>query len=206
MKNVLEKINTYYSEKILTHGPTPAGVDWNGQEGQHSRFTQLLKIIDNSDKFTISDLGCGYGELYPFLKRAGFSDFSYTGIDISTEMITEANNIYKNSKDCQFQVGDSFLDLADYCIASGIFNVRLDNNLSSWKSFIEQILYDMQKFSKKGFSCNFLTSYADKSHMKDYLYYADPLYYFDFCKRNISKNVALLHDYELYEFTLLVRK
>ena len=38
------------------------------------------------------------------------------------------------------------------------------------------------------------------------LYYADPLDLFDYCKRNFSKNVALLHDYRLYDFTLIVRK
>jgi hypothetical protein len=29
---------------------------------------------------------------------------------------------------------------------------------------------------------------------------------FDLCKRRYSRNVALLHDYEIYEFTILVRK
>jgi hypothetical protein len=38
------------------------------------------------------------------------------------------------------------------------------------------------------------------------LYYADPFMFFDFCKRNISPYVSLLHDYPLFEWTLLVRK
>lgn len=42
--------------------------------------------------------------------------------------------------------------------------------------------------------------------MKEHLYYADPAELFDHCKRNYSRNVALLHDYGLYEFTVLVRK
>ena len=32
------------------------------------------------------------------------------------------------------------------------------------------------------------------------------LFFFDFCKRNFSRNVALLHDYGLYDFTIIVRK
>jgi len=51
-----------------------------------------------------------------------------------------------------------------------------------------------------------LTKYSDREYMKEYLYYADPLFIFDYCKRNFSKKVALIHDYELYEFTILVRK
>jgi hypothetical protein len=30
--------------------------------------------------------------------------------------------------------------------------------------------------------------------------------FFDHCKRNFSRQVALLHDYGLWEFTILVRK
>ncbi len=32
------------------------------------------------------------------------------------------------------------------------------------------------------------------------------LFFFDYCKRNFSKNVALLRNYGLYDFTVLVRK
>ncbi|REM56201.1 class I SAM-dependent methyltransferase, partial [Mycobacterium tuberculosis] len=49
-------------------------------------------------------------------------------------------------------------------------------------------------------------SYSDASKMRDDLYYADPCALFDLCKRRYSKSVALLHDYGLYEFTILVRK
>ena len=42
--------------------------------------------------------------------------------------------------------------------------------------------------------------------IRDSLYYADPMYLFDYCKRHFAKDVALLHDYSLYDFTLIVRK
>jgi hypothetical protein len=42
--------------------------------------------------------------------------------------------------------------------------------------------------------------------MKPELYYADPLFMFDHCKKKFSKNVALLHDYEEFDFTIIVRK
>ena len=60
--------------------------------------------------------------------------------------------------------------------------------------------------SRKGFASNFLTKYSDANKMQADLYYADPLYLFDYCKRIFSKNVALLHDYRIYDFTILVRK
>jgi len=51
-----------------------------------------------------------------------------------------------------------------------------------------------------------LTKYPDAARMRSDLYYADPGFFFDYCKRNFSRNVALLHDYNLYDFTILVRK
>ena len=42
--------------------------------------------------------------------------------------------------------------------------------------------------------------------MRGDLYYGDPRAFFDHCKRRFSKQVALLHDYGLYEFTIRVRK
>ena len=68
------------------------------------------------------------------------------------------------------------------------------------------VLDEFNQLSRRGFSSNFLTKYSDADKMRPDLYYADPLFLFDYCKRNFSKNIALLHDYDLYDFTLLVRK
>ena len=62
----------------------------------------------------------------------------------------------------------------------------------------------MDEYSKEGFSFNVLTTYVD--YKKDHLYYADPLYYFDYCKSNFTKKVSLFHDYELFEWTIICRK
>jgi len=66
----------------------------------------------------------------------------------------------------------------------------------------------MNSLCSKGFSFNMLTGYSDADRMaqRPDLYFGDPLFYFDYCKRNFSRNVALLHDYGLYDFTVLVRK
>lgn len=63
----------------------------------------------------------------------------------------------------------------------------------------------MSGLSRLGFAFNLLTGYADKALMRADLFYCDPSEYFDLCKRLYSRNVALLHDYDEFEFTLLVR-
>ncbi len=61
------------------------------------------------------------------------------------------------------------------------------------------------RLSTQGFSFNLLTNYSDREYMRDDLYYAEPCRLFDHCKRRYSRQVALLHDYGLYEFTILAQ-
>ena len=53
----LEKISTYYKEKLAEHGANPKGVDWNNKEGQTLRFDKLLSVIRKGEKdFSVNDL------------------------------------------------------------------------------------------------------------------------------------------------------
>lgn len=207
MKEILRNVNSYYTEKVLQHGPSPRGVDWKNGESQLQRFAQLLKIIENNKTFSINDLGCGYGKLYEVLKD-NYDSFSYMGYDLSEEMISNASSLYGSSDRHDFRVISDHIELmpADYTIASGIFNVMMGHSAAEWQDYSLTVLRQMDRVSKIGFAYNCLTIYSDKEYMKDNLYYADPCFFFDFCKRHFSRNVALLHDYDLYEFTILVQK
>jgi SAM-dependent methyltransferase len=198
-------IAKYYSEKLVEHGETPHGVDWNGEEGQFLRFARLCGIVDREDRFSINDLGCGYGALYQYLQPR-CREFSYRGYDISEEMILAARGRYADAPDAEFHVAAAPSSMADFGVASGIFNVRLEHTDAQWMDYIKSTLDVLNRSSRRGFSFNCLTSYSDADKMKDYLFYADPCVLFDFCKRNYSRNVGLLHDYDLYEFTILVKK
>ena len=205
MIKILENINHYYTDKIKIYGATPKGVDWNGEESQFVRFEQLSKII-NKDIFSINDIGCGYGKYFEFLQNR-FLNFNYYGFDLSQEMIKNAKSLYSNKGGGFMQVDNlKNIEKADYSVASGIFSVKMEHNESEWLSYILATLEEMNEKSIKGFSFNMLTKYSEKEYMRDNLYYADPLFIFDYCKRNFSKQVALLHDYGLYEFTILVKK
>lgn len=204
-ETALLEIAQYYSDKLHEFGDNSRGVDWNGEEGQILRFAQLSKVIDGKSGFSINDLGCGYGALYDFLAERHI-DFSYTGIDISEKMIEAA--LMRNGEKllCRFVHSSAPDRTADYGVASGIFNVRLGKSDTEWKTYIADSLDLLHQTSEKGFAFNCLTAYSDSDKMRDYLYYADPCEIFDMCKRRYSRNVALLHDYDLYEFTILVTK
>jgi len=201
--NVLENITNYYSNKIQTYGATPKGVDWNGEAGQFIRFEQLSKIINGND-FSINDIGCGYGKYIEYLEK-NYKNFIYTGYDLSREMIENADRIYPGYNFKAIVQLDE-LQVSDYSIASGIFSVKMQHSEAQWLTYILDTLDTMNNTATKGFSFNMLTKYSDREYMKEDLYYADPLYIFDYCKQHFSNQVALLHDYGLYEFTILVRK
>lgn len=202
---ILTEVADYYSAKLAEHGETPRGVDWNGEESQVLRFAQLAKIIQPSSTFSLNDLGCGYGALFDYLNSVS-KDFMYTGCDVSNDMIEAANARYANQANAHFVMASEPPDMADYGVASGIFNVRLGRSDAEWQQYLETTLDVLHNTSRHGFAFNCLTSYSDADKMRDYLYYADPCWLFDLCKRRYSRHVALLHDYGLYEFTILVRK
>ena len=203
--DILSEVSDYYTEKLLAHGDTPQGVDWNGADSQELRFSQLCKIITSGNHFTLNDIGCGYGALYDALSR-NHQDFHYTGIDISHKMIEAAAKRHNSVQNAKFHTGSKAPQIADYSIASGIFNVKQLRPNTTWRDYVLKTLDSINNASRVGFSFNCLTSYSDKDKMRDNLYYADPCEIFDICKRRYSNNVALLHDYGLYEFTILVRK
>ena len=75
-----------------------------------------------------------------------------------------------------------------------------------WLDYILNQLEVINHKSRKGFGFNLLTSYSDSEFKDDELFYAEPDFFFNYCKKKFSKNVALLHDYEEYDFTVIVRK
>ena len=202
---LLSEVASYYSEKLAQHGETPRGVDWNGEESQNLRFEQLCKIVTKPEVFSLNDLGCGYGALFDFLENQ-YQAVSYLGVDVSGGMIQAAKQRYQDNAKARFITSAEPDGLADYGVASGIFNVRLGRSEAEWRDYLEVTVDVLDRTSRLGFAFNCLTSYSDKDKMRDYLYYADPSQLFDLCKRRYSRQVALLHDYGLYEFTILVRK
>jgi hypothetical protein len=177
-------------------------VDWNSPESQELRFEQLLRIVEHEPgRFSLNDFGCGYGALFGYVRAHGL-DVDYRGFDLSEAMLGHARAEYPGAA---FVGAADELERADYTVASGIFNVKLATPAEAWRRYVLDTLKTMAGLSGKGFAFNMLTSYSDADRMRDDLYYGDPRFFFDHCKREHARNVALLHDYGLYEFTMIVR-
>ena len=207
-----ETVARYYSEKLREHGATPRGVDWNSAESQTLRFAALLRILDierggahRDQPVSINDYGCGYGALLDHLVATG-TPVSYCGFDISHAMIDAARARHAGNARASFTGDAEQLPLAEYTVASGVFNVKLRHADAEWHAYVWRTIEHLDAVSRRGFAFNLLSTYSDQDKRRPDLHYADPLDMFDRCKRHLSPRVALLHDYPLYEFTLLVRK
>ena len=202
---LIARVATYYEGKLTAHGPTPAGVDWNSEASQTLRFRHLLRIIDRDEPpDTINDFGCGYGALADYL-AATHPGWAYRGFDASPRMIETAQRVHAGNADRFFTDDRASLAKARYTVASGIFNVKLDFPDEEWTQYMVATLDALAALSSGGFAFNVLTAYADPAHRRSDLYYADPHALFAHCRSQYSPRIALLHDYPLFEFTILVR-
>ena len=192
-----ERVARYYAAKLSEHGATHRGVDWSSAESQAVRFDRLLEVVTTDG--TVLDYGCGYGALVNRLPDPSH----YTGFDLSGEMVAAAR---ERHPEVRFTTVEAELESADYVVASGIFNVKAGAEEDAWVAYVSESLDRLDALAGRGFSFNMLTSYSDPPLMRPELYYADPMRWFDHCKRRYAPHVALLHDYGLYEFTIVVRK
>lgn len=200
---LLGDVADYYSGRLAQYGATPRGADWNSLDSQQIRFRQLLRAVDTGT-LSILDYGCGYGALADHLRETGRT-FDYQGFDISADMIAEARTRHSGDPRCRFTSDPSDLATADYTLASGIFNVRLQYDVETWRDYMLATIGAMATHTARALAFNVLTAYSDPERQRPDLFYAEPLWLFDHCKRHVTPEVALLHDYPLYEFTLILR-
>jgi SAM-dependent methyltransferase len=201
----LESNRKYFAKKLQDFGPTPQGVDWNSQQSQQIRFVQLARVIDGSQPYSLVDYGCGFGAFLDYLLSLNHF-VTYFGVDVVEGMVAEAKARHTDYASSRFTTQETDLQKCDYAVESGIFNIKFGASNADWEAYVLQTLGKLNDLSQKGFSFNLLTSYSDPEFMRKDLYYANPCFYFDYCKKHFSKNVALFHDYDLYDFTIVVRK
>jgi SAM-dependent methyltransferase len=200
----LSKIEKLYSDNFKEFGYDAKSVGWGTKEKQYLRFSKLMQVVvDKNTKFTINELGCGYGELIKFLQSYKFNFNKYYGYDISQEMLA-GFKAYIPDNNYELFLSPLIKTHADYTIASGIFNVKFNSDDLLWENHIKNTLQNMFEMSKIGMAFNLLTTYVD--FRRENLYYADPVFYFDFCKKHFSRKVNLIHDYDLFEWTIHVYK
>ena len=201
---ILLEISAYYTSKLAAHGSTPQGVDWNGADSHEQRHKQFLRLLDGSPNASIIDLGCGFGDFLRFLRDAGHKG-CFIGYDIAPNMIEKARELHGESDNRQWRIGAEPAEVADFAIASGIFNVKGGVTNEIWTRHVHRTIDILARAGQRGFAFNVLSMSSDTDRRRPGLYYADPTDMLAHCLSQYGRSVALLQDYGLYEFTIVVR-
>lgn len=207
--NVLKKIESelkkYYVDKSISN-VNAKRVGWKNEMAQEIRFEQLFRSFKLVDGDSITDLGCGLGDLYQYLIKINQEiNLIYFGVDLLEEMIFEAKKRHINASFEQIDTISSMKN-SDYIVASGIFNLKHNALEDEWLEYIHETISIMYNKSNKGVSFNCLTLFCDKEFIREELYYCDPIKLFEFCMKNISNNVSIYHDYKQFDFTISITK
>ncbi len=200
------EIDRYYTAKVLRHGATPLGVDWSCTPTQYLRFLQLLKLCGDATRFSLDDLGCGYGALLAYLDEYHPDcEVDYLGIDLSPAMLRRARRKWRGRDGVRFALGHASPRVADFCIASGIFNIKLDQPLDRWERFVTETLSTMAGHVRHGFAVNFMAP-GPPSQSSPWLYCSPASRWEDYCARELGMAVEIVSDYGMQEYTMLARK
>ena len=201
MKQIDKDIyNKRYVERYQKFGYSPLSLGWGKNGKQKVRF-QILTEIGIKKTSSILDIGCGFGDLFKYLKDVGWSG-NYVGLDINDILLKEAIKQYPeiNVKNIDI-LTDELSDNFDFVLSSGVFNAKLkcEDNYN----YICYMLQKMFSLCNEGVAVDFLSSYVDFKN--EIAFHAEPETIFKIAK-SISKRILIRHDYMPYEFTLYIYK
>ncbi len=184
------------------YGYSPRALTWSGAGRQNLRFFMLSRIGDMRNR-SILEVGCGFADLYGYLLEQGWRG-KYTGIDIVPEYLDVAREKYPGIDVRLLDLFEDELDgKFDYVFACGVFNEMIFDSADEQDAYVRKMIAKMFAVSMEGVGIDFQTSYVDFKHERGF--HPPPEDIFGFCK-NLSKRVAVRHDYMPYEYMVYIYK
>ena len=205
---LLEAVTNAYERRFNQFGNDARGVFWQNKEYQFKRFEILSRIFDtenNNQDIVIHDFGCGYGALFDYLAdKPIMKNAHYIGTDMSSRMITAARQKIKDPR-AEFQRNLVAVNVADYTLVSGTFNMHLGQDQKEWGAYIKECLIQLWSKTRVGLAFNMLRDNAPNTY--DGLFYINGYDLFDFCTTHMSSNVVIQNDSPLLpDWTFYLRK
>ena len=204
-----DQIHKLFNDLYLKHGISPKSVKNISKAQLNIRFKYLFNSVDIDINDKILDVGCGYGEMLPYLRKKKIGK-DYLGLDYIKGFIDHANKKYEKDKKAKFKIFDlkknNIVNNFDWVVSSGLFH---DKRNDSSKFFYETIS-KMYSASQKGIMFNAMSTHVD--YRDPTLFYLSPEKVINFIIKNLSKKVLYRSDYQTkkdvipYEFTVCIRK
>lgn len=198
----LHSIRLHYESALETGGDSGQKVGWRNSKAQELRFEAISRVLNGVSFSTVSDFGCGTGDLLMHLRAQGWTG-NYRGADISTKMVAEGTSRFCLDHSAQFEVSASPPE-AQAVIASGIFNVCTMISDDDWHSYCCETISQMWRSSSKAIVFNMLSIDSHVDRRKSGLAYMNPSDWLSYCRTNFSSHVRLDQSYGQFDFTIAV--
>jgi len=183
---------SFYTAAIKKYGQDSKGVHWNSVHSQETRFKVLMSYISD-DYFSMVDAGCGFGDLYFYMKKTGVKFSSYKGLDLSSSMVDIAREKTLQVVE-QCDICKDILPQADYYVCSGAMNI-----LTRFDTYL--FIRNCYEASKKGFVFNLLMG-EDDSLVYNHFYPKELEALFD----ELGAKVSIKTGYLKHDFTVFMQK
>ena len=182
------KINNSYTNRLRKYGNSAQGLFWKNSFTQIHRFELIFNALKknyNLKKFTICDIGCGYGKFFEFLTtKLDKSTFQYQGCDLNSKLINHCTKTFLN-KNCKFYKKSLPKEIVDFSIMSGTFNLSVTNDIKIWEKYILKNLTNIWKKTNKIMAFNLL--HQDERRIKQGLYYTNKNWIKDVCEKKFGE-------------------
>jgi SAM-dependent methyltransferase len=189
----------FYNQTFEKFGENVRTLDWGSEKTQLLRFTVLAEIGDLNGK-SILDVGCGFADLYDFLKDR-FINIKYTGIEITTKVFEIAKKKHPELDLRLLDILNDPIDNFDYVLASGIHTVKTGNNYE----FALKMIRKMFDICNTGIATNMISAQPKETA------YAEHVYAFQADKilgemLKLTDYAVIRHDYLPHDFTVYLYK
>lgn len=171
---------------------------WTDRDSQHSRFAAIASNVE-FDGCSVLDLGCGYGDLYPFL-TSQYAIHSYLGVEQHANFIQQAK-VRHQSPTCDFKRGDIStlsVNAHDVVVASGSLNYASKN-----ENYLTSMIERMYALADKAVVFNLLDKHYYPARQLLVSYHPQGVY--RFCK-TLCEDVRLVEGYCDGDFTIVMTK
>jgi len=168
-------IRSAYSRRFREKGAQAEGVFWASRLTQQARFEQVLqdmKSEQGSARFSLADVGCGYGALFDYIRRTeAWRDIDYFGVDINKDMVGYCQREHAPHKH-RFRTGRRPHSRVDFAVFVGTFNLCHTDDYALWEDYILRQLAFSWEQVKTGMVLN-ITSQPE-ARINNHIFYVQP--------------------------------
>lgn len=152
----IEKISSYWRDKVKEHGFSPASLGEREEIKDKKFFDGLFENLEIGNNLSVLDIGSGMGDIITYLEHdKNINIVDYLGIDLLEEFIGYTRKKYPGR---EFQIANFISDSFqlskkfDLVIAMGV----LVSRVSDYNDFVEYFISKALKFTKKFFVFNLI--------------------------------------------------